>query len=361
MNAVAFRVDASNQIGSGHLRRCLTLAALLKKHGVKIMFVCRDAGGLDALITGYGFSLTRMAKISKSKILEENDVPPEYQYWLATTQIEDANEFNFLLSKQRVDWVITDHYALGKTWETEVKKKMPEVKILVIDDLANRKHETDLLLDQSFLRSPEDYKSLVNDYCQCLTGVDYCLIRDEFLDNKNTISIEDAGLFNIVVTLGGVDSNNWTNKILQSLNTEHVDFKLDIVMGINAPYLLEVKKTLEQFDCKNKLWVNTNQMAEILSAADIVITAAGTTVWELCTLNKPFVLIKTAENQQQAFSALASKSLSKCYETPETFIEDLKEFDIQKWRQLSSVFPQNYCMVDGNGAERVYKAMKALS
>ena len=139
---IAFRVDSSTQIASGHLMRCLTLAEKLNCKE-KIIFISRDLpGNISNLILKKGFKLTLLNN-------EDLDVSLKgYEKWLTVRQEQDAKETIEAIKNLNLELLIVDSYAIDVKWE---KMLRPSVKkIMVIDDLANRKHDCDILLDQNF-------------------------------------------------------------------------------------------------------------------------------------------------------------------------------------------------------------------
>ena len=180
---VVIRTDASIQIGTGHVMRCLTLAEGLKYKNVRVEFICREhKGNMISYIKSRGFEVhiipllkkdTGIPSLSKAKvkILDHAD-------WLGSTQEQDAHICHQILGKLIPDWLIVDHYSLDQVWEMKLQGSFQ--KLMVIDDLADRSHACDLILDQTYNRKLDDYKSLVTSKCQVLVGSKYALLRPEF-------------------------------------------------------------------------------------------------------------------------------------------------------------------------------------
>ena len=171
---VVFRVDSSLQIGSGHVMRCLTLAEGLRKNGADVIFICRKlTGNLASKISDSGFKVFEL-KLSDKKIIDDKLF---HSKWLEVTQLLDSEQSKEIIKNIKPDWLIVDHYALDHEWELKLK---PYVKyVMVIDDLADRRHECDLLLDQTLGRKKEDYDELVPKLCKMLLGTSFCLLRSE--------------------------------------------------------------------------------------------------------------------------------------------------------------------------------------
>ena len=185
-----FRTDASLEIGTGHVMRCLTLANKLKDKGGQIQFLCRlHCGNLIEVIQKSGFEVLVLS--SKSKMVQKSGFTvsqdiSNYAHWLGCSWQTDARQ-SLALIKEYVDWIIVDHYGLDHRWETALRKKCH--KIMCIDDLANRIHNCDLLLDQNLGRTTNDYKSLVPIHSIQILGPHYALLRPEFSKWRN-ISLE---------------------------------------------------------------------------------------------------------------------------------------------------------------------------
>lgn len=184
MKKIAFRVDASINIGTGHVMRCLTLAKKLATKGAKIKFICRDlVGNKIDFIQNNGFEVEQLTGTNPIQCTD-NDLM--HKHWLETTQHDDAVQCNSILDEFSPDWVIIDHYALDYRWQKMIRPFTQ--KIFVIDDLADRKHDCNMLLDQTFGVDKSLYIPLTPDDCQIYTGANYALLRDEFSEQRKASS-----------------------------------------------------------------------------------------------------------------------------------------------------------------------------
>ena len=149
---VVFRVDASTKMGSGHVMRCLTLAEELEKNGSDVSFISRaHEGNLNHLISKKGFQIHELQNSISTKLNKKSIKGDNYDRWLGATEDKDAQETIKAIGIDKPDWLIVDHYALSEKWEKTVR---PTVKnIMVIDDLANRSHDCDMLLDQNWFET----------------------------------------------------------------------------------------------------------------------------------------------------------------------------------------------------------------
>lgn len=304
---VAFRADASVQIGTGHVMRCLTLAEELRRQGHQCIFICRNhEGHLADLITQKGFELHLLRLREELGGGGTQELILAHSDWLGVPWQTDAKQTLEVLDHNNADWLIVDHYALDVQWEREITEAVGQ--IMVIDDLADREHECSVLLDQNLGRASDDYEVLVPPTCTKLIGPRYSLLRPEFTELRPD-SLERRRfpqLKRILISLGGIDQSNMTGKVLEALSTSNlpIDTELDIVMGSSAPHLDKVKNQTSRLPFKAEVSVNVTDMARRMYCADLAIGAAGGTAWERCCLGLPTILLILAENQVSAAKAL---------------------------------------------------------
>lgn len=301
---ILIRVDSSSVIGSGHLMRCLTLAQRYRKEGHIVFFICRELeGNLAGLVKEQGFKLHMLP------VAEQDDTLVGYAKWLTVTQEHDVAETVALMQKiGKVDRVVVDSYAIDETWEKIVRPYTNE--IFVIDDLANRKHDCDILLDQNFyLNKEERYKELVPEQCKLLLGPEHALLREEFYQVKEKMKNRDGNLHKILVFYGGADATDETSKAIEALSKlkqsgELATVKVTIVVGGNNPRkdTIAALCSEEGFDYLYQV----NNMAELMAEADLMLGAGGSTTWERLFLDLPALVTAIAENQFEICEACAS-------------------------------------------------------
>lgn len=297
---VSFRVDASFLSGSGHVMRCLTLAHALRAHNVTCRFICRPAqGNLISFIQQQGFDVLSLPALPSAA---PSPAPASYAEWLGTSWQQDAADTLQALStlSVRQDWLVVDHYAIDEQWEQQIQHQVNH--ILVIDDLLNRRHHADLLLDQTLGRDAAEYAPLVNPQCRVLCGIAHVLLREEFCQwrQASLAHRQQPSLAHIVISLGGVDKDNVTRRILLALHSAHITSttRITVVLGNNSPWQHDIAQLLTQFPATVSLVAGTNRMAELLARCDLCIGAAGTSAWERCHLGIPTLLLVLADNQQ---------------------------------------------------------------
>lgn len=300
---ITFRTDASLHIGTGHVMRCLTLADALAARGVQSQFICRQhEGHLIDFIRSKGY-------IAHALALEEPQIEQElpHSHWLGASQAQDAAACIPILAAQPPDWLVVDHYALDTRWECALAPYYR--KLMVIDDLADRHHACDLLLDQTFGRSADDYRPLVPSHCQLLCGSAYALLRPEFAALR-PYSLQrrvQPALRQLLVTMGGVDKDNATGQVLQALRNCPLpaDCHITVVMGATAPWLNSVREQAQTLPWPTTVLVGVNNMAQFMADSDLAIGAAGATSWERCCLGLPTIMLVLAENQKKIAEGLA--------------------------------------------------------
>lgn len=312
---IIFRVDASIQIGIGHVMRCLTLADALKREGANCTFICRELGGnMLALIQSKGHGVVALPTKEANTSLSSQHPRQEYLSWLCATPDEDAEQTIAAIQSLTTDkpaWLIVDHYALDRDWETQLKPYCQ--KIMVIDDLADRLHDCDLLLDQTFGRDERDYHAFIPEHCTILTGSYYALLRPEFAQWReySLQRRQQPQLKQLLITLGGVDKDNVTGQVLTALANSQLpsDCQITIVMGGHAPWLESIKTQAQQMPWSTEVRVNVTHMAELMANSDLCIGAAGSTTWERCCLGLPTIMLILAENQRKIAGELNKKDI----------------------------------------------------
>lgn len=304
--SIAFRVDASLRIGTGHVMRCLTLADALTARGADCQFLCRaHDGNLIEFIHSKGYITHALSTLSGKDAglsvssLEAPETDLAHSHWLGATQREDIEACAVVLAVKRPDWLIVDHYALEATWERALAQYYH--KLMVIDDLADRPHVCDLLLDQTIGRDVEDYRSLVPEGCHLLCGSQYSLLRPEFVILR-PYSLQrrcQPVLREVMIAMGGVDQGNVTGQMLMALRNCPLpeECRITVVMGAIAPWQYEVQELAKDMPWPTRVLVGVADMAQLMANTDLAIGAAGSTSWERCCLGIPTIMVVLAKNQ----------------------------------------------------------------
>ena len=287
--------------------RCLALAEALKKRGASVKFISRrHVGNLNHLISKKGFQTVELPqpRPSVQSNSADGNIDMGYSSWLGVDEMQDATESIHSLVKEKPDWLILDHYALGERWEKALR---PYVRnIMVVDDLANRRHDCDLLLDQNWFDNMDTrYDDLVAEGCTKLLGPKYALLRPEFAKARKKLKVKSGKIERLLVFFGGSDLQNLTGKTLMALSEPDLAYLLvDVVIGENNTNRNDIQQ-LVQLREHTLLHVQAADMASIMSRADIAIGAGGATTWERMCLDLESHVIISADNQREVNEQLA--------------------------------------------------------
>jgi UDP-2,4-diacetamido-2,4,6-trideoxy-beta-L-altropyranose hydrolase len=290
---VVFRVDASSTMGTGHLMRCLTLAGGLRKIGLESLFMCRlHDWKVGDLIEEGGFRV-RWLPVAETAWA----AGPLHAAWLACSWEEDAEQCRAVIEELsgKPELLVVDHYALDARWEHALRPWVG--RILVIDDLADRPHECDVLLDQNLHDAPGScYSGLVNASTRLLLGPRYALLRPEF--DAFEPRVRQSGLKRVAVYFGGIDPCGQAKNVVHALRALGLEPPATtLVLGSGNPDAKAVRAAAEGI--KNINIVDTTiQMAELMYEADLGIGTCGGSAWERCAVGLPALVVVSAENQR---------------------------------------------------------------
>ena len=284
---VAFRADASPRIGTGHVMRCMTLADSLAARGADCRLLCREIPDrLAARAEARGIACTRLPACNRD--------------WRSESAAARA------ALAETVDWLVVDHYGLDARWEAEMRRCAR--RIMAIDDLADRPHDADLLLDQGLARRPEDYAGRLPEGAQALLGPRHALLRPEFAARRaEALAARGArGLGTIVVSMGGADPLGATARVLEALAALQLPEtrRVIVALGGETPTLGAIRARAESMPLACELRVGVGDMAELFAEADLAIGAGGGTAWECCAVGLPSVFLTVADNQHSNAAAL---------------------------------------------------------
>lgn len=359
---IVIRVDAAKHIGTGHMHRCITLAKKLVAHGadVKFVMVAFD-GGLIQFVENNGFEVIPMT-IGNLPV----DVNDESS-WASHSEEEDAQKFLTSVSELQVDCCIVDHYALSQVWECLIADKVN--CIVVIDDLANRNHYCQLLLDQNYWPNYlHRYDGLVPNNCVLLLGPAYSLLRDEFLELRQAsyaLNRQTNNTLKVLVNFGGIGNMNLLrNFCLAIRNFKQYTFTI-ITGALPSENIKELQNLLVQQDSTHvTLSRNTTQMGELMAESDFAFGACGSTVWERFCLGLNSALVEVANNQRQLLHYLNEQDLIDCLGS----IHTLTQVKIETYLSQLDITNSHYAnrkqvimgLVDGRGAAKVSAQIQEL-
>lgn len=275
MAKIAIRADGGSIIGMGHIMRTLVLANQLAKTN-EVFYVCRVDNPLS---DRYSFGIEKVKKEGFKVIdIDENNLLSE-------------------LEKIEADCLITDSYDVDENYFIETKRMFE--KIGYFDDMNLYYFDVDFIINQNI--NAEDYKYNADKRTKLLLGSSYVLLRDEF--RKTEIKRQNENVNDILITLGGSDSNNYTCKIIEHI--KEVKYKFHVVVGPSFKNVDELKE-YEKSNDNIKLYFNAN-MKELMEKCDLAISACGSTLYELAACRVPTIGVVVAENQSEIAKKMEEK------------------------------------------------------
>ncbi|MCB2254749.1 UDP-2,4-diacetamido-2,4,6-trideoxy-beta-L-altropyranose hydrolase [Pseudomonas chlororaphis] len=342
------RADASPAIGSGHIARCLTLARKLREQGATVAFACRTLPGhaLERLLE-QGFQAFALPAHYPHELQGDIEALLPWQADIAALQAR-------LQDQPRFDWVLVDHYGLDAQWQQAARQWAP--RIAAIDDLANRRHAVDLLLDQNFSGTPQAYAGLLGSACQTLFGPHFALLREEF-DCPPIVIRQRAR--RVLVNFGGFDAASQTHKAMQALSGL-AGLEVDFVAGADNPAWAQMQRLAAGRE-DWRLHAYTRDFFRLMAEADLFIGAGGGTSWERAALGLPTLCISVAGNQEANARQLAEAGMH-------LYLGGSEQVSVEQIRQAVVALVDDYPLrqalaqrsrqlVDGQGAARVAAAL----
>lgn len=357
----ALRVDASWQIGHGHLYRCLVLADTLRDHGFECHFLCRPHNGFPAsLVLERGHVLHTMPAAT-------GEMPGDAAQddgWLGVSWQQDANDCIGVLTGlvAKPEWLVVDHYSIDRRWEAAMGGRCG--RVLAIDDLADRPHTCSILLDQTLGRRPMDYAALVPASCEVLAGTGFALLQSQYRRHRGESLERRRGHVanNLLVSMGGVDAADATGSVLRSLADGELppSTRIAVVLGHDAPWCEQVKALARRLPWSVSVHEGVAEMAPLLVATDLAIGAAGGSAWERCCLGVPAIVLVLADNQRAVAEALHREGAAVRVECSGVgAIAELVGGLLASGQRLEAMSARAAELVDGRGADRVVARMLA--
>lgn len=334
---ILIRTDAIN-IGTGHVIRCLALADELRQRGANVSFICRiETGNLIQYIYDKCYKVYPLPADIDFNVdceLTQNILKIENEPW---------------------HWLIIDHYGIDISWELKLRDLVN--KIMVIDDLSNRQHDCDALLDQNYSDDVNRYNDLVPNNCIQLLGPSYALLRPQFLDVRKRIDGSSKEVKKILVFMGGVDPDNATGKALRAVKMLDIpNLAVDVVIGPSNPFRNEIEKLASSMK-NTTCHFEVDNMANLMAAADIGIGAVGSTTWERSCLGLPTIVMVLSENQSSVAQHLdkigAVINLGPNEKVSENGIRTAVERLINDPDKRRNMSLKGQSISDGRGVERV--------
>ena len=291
--------------------RCLTLARALRHRGAECRFICREhPGNLLELIRKQGFEAVALPLQDEDaqRPTEADKQPLTHAPWLGSDWSTDAEQTKVGIGETAVDWLIVDHYALDARWESAMRPRCRN--LMVIDDLADRIHDCDLLLDQNLFKDMADrYEGRVPGHCGLMLGPVYALLQSQYADLHPRVPPREGPVRRVLVYFGGADADNLTGMAITAfLALERENVTLDVVINSSSSHAKLIRRQVDGY-AQITLHEGLPSLAPLMMQADLAVGAGGATSWERCCLGLPSLVISLAENQKPIAAELDRQEL----------------------------------------------------
>ncbi|HKP95128.1 MAG TPA: UDP-2,4-diacetamido-2,4,6-trideoxy-beta-L-altropyranose hydrolase [Fibrobacteria bacterium] len=352
---IAFRVDASVRMGTGHVARCLCLADAFAERGDKVRFLTREFDpAVSAWLRGRGHETIGLPAPPPGAAGPEARDHPET--WLGVPWQRDAEEVGDALAGTVVDLLVADHYGLDRRWESRVRPIAH--KVMVLDDGGDRHHDCDVLLDQNLHGEGDPGPAgRVPGHCRLLLGPRFALLRPEFRLPGEEAVPRDGSLRSVLVFFGGSDPTNEAGKALEGLlRAGGPELRITVVAGGLNPHMAELEKMKAALPGLT-VHRQVDFMARLMREADLAIGAGGTATWERCRMGLPALVAILAENQAEIAAAVAAAGAQRTLGWgrdlgPEDYAAAVRRLDAETLSEMSRAGMR---LVDGKGCERVVR------
>lgn len=337
------RADANSKIGTGHIMRCLALSQTWQDQGGNVTFISHcESEVLKERIQSEGFGFIAL-----------DHVCPDSSDLMNTLSI---------LKDKSVDqkgWLVLDGYHFTPEYQNAIRKK--GILLLIIDDMNHLSHyHADILLNQN-MHAP-NLKYCCDEDTTILRGAKYVLLRREFLKYRNFKRMIPDRAKNVLVTLGGADPDNVTFKVIEALkNINEPDISVRIIIGPNNPHQKSLRRSLFASHIALEMLINPNNIPDLMAWADMAVSAAGSTCWELAFMGLPSIVLVLSENQTAVAECLGNQgavlNLGLSAECSQEHISNTFQTFINDSAKRSSLSEQSATLINGQGSNHVIKTM----
>lgn len=324
---IAFRLEANERIGIGHLMRCLTIIRELKKVGIESTIYAVSA--IDKALMEGNAHFIKMDTVAFSE--------------------EDARILKKYMDKRKECVLFIDSYEVTPQYVQSLKKYS---RIIMADSFCDYQVEM-VIQPNAFLSQMQEQEGNAEVY---LKGLSYQPVRHEFFENHLEIKRE---VNHILILSGGTFPKQFCEGLLEELYMWNKAANVSIVLGNYVSDDID-RELHERFDrCKLQIHRNVSNMSEIMCENDVVISACGSTIFEIMACGAPVIAYSMADNQRYALERLQKDAgilyagditENGIFKKILTYLEELKEVDLRK-KQVYSMKK----MISCNGAENIVR------
>lgn len=351
-----FRADASSEIGTGHVMRCLAIAEELISRGKKASFVCEQIpNDLVIKLDEKNIPLLKISPPAKVNF-NANDI---YSRWLTASEEDDAQACLKVMTD--IEGVFVDHYAIGKTWEELILKRCQN--LMVMDDLCNRPHHCQNLVDYNVYAGEKDYSRWVSKTTSLLTGSLYAPIRRDLQALRPQVKNHRGQVKSVVISFGGADQAGHTLRAVEGLAQAQLrPEKVRVILNPSSPTQAAVQSLCEKMGYK--LSAPTANIGQVLLESDLALGAGGVSQVERSFLGVPSLITFIAENQALLSQSMSALGICK-------LLGDGSAMTAYSWAQEIDIHSQNFewltvtqtkglQLFDGQGCARIVNSFTAL-
>ena len=354
---IAIRCDYSSQIGSGHLFRCLTLADQLAETGKRVVFVSANPDPRQTFNLDFPHDWKQMPAPATGHPPGTDDTSGQHAHFLTYPQAQDAGLFMQAVAGAPLEWIIVDHYGLDRTWHQTCRQT--DSRIAVIDDLADRHLDCDLLIDQNRTeQSSAVYDHLAPAHCKKLIGPQYAILSAAFR-RLHRHQHPRKSLDHVLVFFGSSDPSAMVARLMPMISD----------MRYSAIQFSVISGALTAADSgmtsrSNITVINhTADIAGLLDQIDLAIGSCGTHSLERACLGVPAICLPVAENQLQLFKMLdevnAIFAVAADHADPVAMIQQHLDTLMDAPMLLENKSRSAYSLTDGTGAEKIVSCLYA--
>jgi UDP-2,4-diacetamido-2,4,6-trideoxy-beta-L-altropyranose hydrolase len=345
LDSIVFRCDASVATGTGHVMRCIALAQAVQDAGAGAVFAMAEStAGVRARLAAESCELVSVACVAGSG--------------------DDSRETVALARERAIGWIVVDGYQFGADFQRALETA--GCKVLFIDDYGHASHYwADLVLNQNTF-AQENLYGAREPYTRLLLGNEFCLLRREFVSWRGWKRETPPVAKKLLVTMGGSDPENFTATAINALRHLDKDVEATVVVGGSNPHFESLQRLTLQCGSRFRLVNSVSNMPELMAQADLAISAAGSTCWEMCFLQLPMVLIDLADNQKAIARALEASGAAIYLGSYRGNARAVTEGEItarvtsilESKTERSALSERCGKLVDGRGAERVFSELE---